>query len=562
MMTKTRFFNFTLQFFSLFMAVMFLTQTSLATTANPISDERLILTSRLIVTGDVQAVQAQWDKNRQNIYTYVTVKVSEVLKGQIGSDSIVLKQAGGIVGDEGIIIDGAPGYKVGQQVLLFLNTLPDGALTVAHLFLGKYDIVNDAQTGRQMVQRTIDGDNVHLLPGQTEQMTNRAELSTFLEKIRNAVRTQTKATGTFERNSGGTSIREVPSEYRSDMPDMSVKSKEVADFYYLNGGSKWFATSVTYFLNTSNAPIAGGGVTELQQGLSAWTSVGTSNLSLNYGGTTTRFAQQSPSDGFNVISYNGAFGADNVNCSAIAAGTSRRMSFSQTQTVNGRSFARILESDIQVNSNFPCFLSISENLAFVFTHELGHTFGLDHSFLVSQAPGTDPIMGPFGFGGRGPVLGMDDVNGISFAYPQPGLNPIDDQRYFVGQQYRDFLNREPDVPGWNFWTGNITPCGFDATCIGNKRVDVSRAFFYSEEFLNQHPGLRNPPGTSPDFNNAEFVRQCYLVYLRRDIDPNDSGYQFWLGQLNSNNDYNNIIRAFIESSDYRNRAFLFYGLDQ
>ena len=32
-------------------------------------------------------------------------------------------------------------------------------------------------------------------------------------------------------------------------------------------------------------------------------------------------------------------------------------------------------------------------------------------------------------------------------------------KYFVGFQYRDFLNREPDLGGWDFWTGNITACG-------------------------------------------------------------------------------------------------------
>jgi hypothetical protein len=559
-MNQKRIFRVVLQAFSFLAILAFLTQSSLATTAKLASDEQLVLTSRLILTGTVQSVQADWDKKRQNIYTYVTVKISEVLKGQIRNDTVVIKQAGGRVGDDEIIIDGAPKYQVGQDVLLFLNTLPDGALTIAHLFQGKYEIITDAESGLKIAQRTIDGDNVHILPGQTGQVTNKQELSTFIEQIQSTLRNYIKESRAYERNQNA-GVREVPSDYRADMPEMPAKP-DVANFFYFNGGAKFFATSINYFLNTANAPVAGGGITELQQAMNAWTSVGTSNLTLNLAGTTTRQAQQSPNDGFNVIAYNGAFGADNQNCSGVGASTSRRVSFSQTTVVNGRTFVRILESDIQVNNNFPCFLGISENLAFVFTHELGHTIGLDHSFLTSPPPGTDPIMAPFAFGGRGPVLGMDDVNGISFGYPQPGLNPIDDQRYFVGQQYRDFLNREPDVSGWDFWTGTITACGSDATCLDNKRVDVVRAFFYSEEFLNQHPGLRNPPGTSPDFNNAEFIRICYLVFLRRDVAPDDPGYQFWLNDLNSNNDYNHIIRAFLYSTDYRNRAFLFYGLDQ
>jgi hypothetical protein len=159
---------------------------------------------------------------------------------------------------------------------------------------------------------------------------------------------------------------------------------------------------------------------------------------------------------------------------------------------------------------------------------------------------------------------MDDVNAATFVYPQGG-NSIDESRYFVGFQYRDFFNREPDLGGWDFWTGNITSCGSDPACIDGKRVDVSRAFWYSSEFLQNRPGLRNPPGVTPDFNNREFVRQCYLVYLRRE--PDQAGWDFWTNELNNDtaNDpagYNHLIRAFLVSGDYRGRSFVSYGLNQ
>ena len=62
------------------------------------------------------------------------------------------------------------------------------------------------------------------------------------------------------------------------------------------------------------------------------------------------------------------------------------------------------------------------------------------------------------------------------------LNPIDEPRFFVLWQYRDFLEREPDQGGWDFWTGKITQCGSDANCINQQRIAVSKAFFLSEEF--------------------------------------------------------------------------------
>src|SRR5947209_2545281 len=64
----------------------------------------------------------------------------------------------------------------------------------------------------------------------------------------------------------------------------------------------------------------------------------------------------------------------------------------------------------------------------------------------------------------------------------PVVNPIDDPEFFVRQQYRDFLNREPDTPGLTFWTNEITSCGGDAQCTEVKRINVSAVFFLSIEF--------------------------------------------------------------------------------
>jgi hypothetical protein len=60
--------------------------------------------------------------------------------------------------------------------------------------------------------------------------------------------------------------------------------------------------------------------------------------------------------------------------------------------------------------------------------------------------------------------------------------PIDGAQFFVRQHYHDFLNREPDQSGLNFWTNEITSCGSDAQCIEIKRINVSAAFFLSIEF--------------------------------------------------------------------------------
>jgi hypothetical protein len=59
---------------------------------------------------------------------------------------------------------------------------------------------------------------------------------------------------------------------------------------------------------------------------------------------------------------------------------------------------------------------------------------------------------------------------------------IRDSEDFVTQHYRDFLGREPDPAGLQFWTGEIESCGADQQCREIKRINVSAAFFLSIEF--------------------------------------------------------------------------------
>jgi len=72
------------------------------------------------------------------------------------------------------------------------------------------------------------------------------------------------------------------------------------------------------------------------------------------------------------------------------------------------------------------------------------------------------------------ITDNDGANGTS--------NPIDVTGFFVRQHYIDFLNREPDTAGFNFWTGQITVCGADAACTEVRRINVSASLFLSIEF--------------------------------------------------------------------------------
>ena len=136
-------------------------------------------------------------------------------------------------------------------------------------------------------------------------------------------------------------------------------------------------------------------------------------------------------------------------------------------------------------------------------------------------------------------------------------------RELVRTHYKDFLTREPDQEGWDFWAGEIEKCNTDAACVDRKSVDVSRAFFYSAEFTGLHPELAEQLRGTAAYNR-EFVRQSYYTYLRRTCDPevcDAEGFDFWVSKLNerlpsTDADYNEMIRAFLVSTEYRARLGL------
>jgi len=89
----------------------------------------------------------------------------------------------------------------------------------------------------------------------------------------------------------------------------------------------------------------------------------------------------------------------------------------------------------------------------------------------------------------------------------PGSFPnlIDDILFFVRQHYRDFLDREPDPPGFITWVNGLNSCPpGDISC---DRVHVSEQFFRSAEFQQRgYFTYRFYPvsfGRKPDF--AEFM---------------------------------------------------------
>ncbi|MFL6334772.1 MAG: FG-GAP-like repeat-containing protein [Pyrinomonadaceae bacterium] len=109
-------------------------------------------------------------------------------------------------------------------------------------------------------------------------------------------------------------------------------------------------------------------------------------------------------------------------------------------------------------------------------------FVSDDAFVESPERFTVGLSNPSGIN-LGPVsiatvtVGSDDVAPVTSV-----SNPLEDPLFYVRQHYREFLNRDPDPAGLQFWMNEITKCGADARCREVKRINVSAAFFLSIEF--------------------------------------------------------------------------------
>ena len=118
-----------------------------------------------------------------------------------------------------------------------------------------------------------------------------------------------------------------------------------------------------------------------------------------------------------------------------------------------------------------------------------------------------------------------------------GTNPIGNSAFLVRQHYLDFLNREPDPPGFGFWTNQIDLCGTDQQCIELKRINVSAAFFLSIEFQETgylvyrfyKSAYGNVPGTPVPLRLNEFLPDTQQI--GKDVVVGQTG---WEQQLENN----------------------------
>lgn len=107
-----------------------------------------------IITGEVVAINSYWGKDKSMIYTDVTLKVNEYIKGDNSQASIIVRHPGGEIDGIGELYSHMPTFENEEEVLLFAKKDAGS---------DKY-IVYDGENGKiQIIEDRITGEKITAL---------------------------------------------------------------------------------------------------------------------------------------------------------------------------------------------------------------------------------------------------------------------------------------------------------------------------------------------------------------------------------------------------------------
>jgi hypothetical protein len=410
--------------------------------------------SQEIVKGEVIDTKSYWNVERTLIFTDVTIRVDESLKGNRVTEMKITIPGGTVGGDTHWVSD-TPQFSVGDYGVILLESSghvtggPDGIYFLQKPAAGENRLLSSEEDPfLSWVKGYVRGETraSFELSG-TEPDTVRP-LSIEVTAISGVSPSTTPAgTGTvltvngsgFGASRGSGSFPTIAFRYKDD--DYMYNNSKIVSWsdsqiqvelftgvvssydhspgswnntvafidgtgnfgssYPLTvtfgyGRAKWMSLPVSYYTNTAGGPD--GSLSAIQAAASTWSGAG-ALFAFNFAGSTTRGWAQ---DGYNVISF-ANLGSDSIIAWAItyySAGT-------------------VIESDIQFNTLFPFSTAptppINEmDLQTIAVHELGHWLRLLDLYGANDT--TKVMYGFCSYGQKKRSLTSGDQSGVQWIY--------------------------------------------------------------------------------------------------------------------------------------------------
>ncbi|HYR27462.1 MAG TPA: PKD domain-containing protein [Thermoanaerobaculia bacterium] len=396
-----------------------------ATTIVMPEDEQLIGKSPVIVEGMVLSTAAVERDGR--IYTETVVSVSRTLKGSV-SETITIRELGGVAEGRFTKIFGTPEFASGERVLLFLEQHPQGGYRTMDLFVGKFESAA-TRDGKRIWLRDAEVPNVMLLDAELQPVEHAKNVQ------RDAVKFEAFVA---ERVAGRAGVKNYGIENPVLAPGNGGRKIE-SNFELISEPSvyRWASfdngTTANWYSGGTQTGYTGGGVSELQTAMGSWTSYTQANILYAYAGVRSgSFGGLGARNGANEVLFDdplneitgtfnrttgGVVGTGGFN--GVTSGGNWTSPFAADAAHpqgTMRAFS-IIEGNLVIQDGVTPSAGVSSNrLAEIVAHEFGHTLGFGHS-ADSTALMYASVTG------LGPSLRTDDKLAARWLYPNGDVTP-------------------------------------------------------------------------------------------------------------------------------------------
>ena len=125
-----------------------------ATSVVPPDFPQLVNESDYIVRAVVKSVTCEWRESQghRHIFTLVELDVREVIAGQ-PPRPLILEMLGGKVGQEAMVIAGAPKFQIGDEDILFIQGNGQNISPLVAIMHGRYPVLKEKGSGREYMAR-------------------------------------------------------------------------------------------------------------------------------------------------------------------------------------------------------------------------------------------------------------------------------------------------------------------------------------------------------------------------------------------------------------------------
>ena len=351
------------------------------------SDRETVRRADVIVIASALLSYPQ-EADNGSIETVTVISIEEVLKGTVSTPTIEVHEPGGRLGKRVKLVFGAPTFREGERLLLFLKNIGPDQWATSDFALGKFSFDSDDAGGKLLVRQESDihGWDVDM----KEHHEGRRSAEKFLEFVR------TEAKGGMGRRDYAVAKHPLAVHSLTLMPQILTASTSPKSYTAPDdptNGYRWgvfpSAVNYTYSGASSNQAAATAAV---NGAFASWNNDTGSNVNLVNAGAdpgpgapqgwlgipdgrnSIRFEVDLSSAGFAPIScsansYGGVLGYAGINAT------------SGTNALSGETFYSITEGDADMNVGLlACTYMINKgDLISAVTHEVGHTIGFRHS---------------------------------------------------------------------------------------------------------------------------------------------------------------------------------------